>query len=184
LVRPLPSAFRGNATTRPARSARSTPPQARGAAAGCPSVSPLQRELPGEDARSGDRDCRNRCPEQVVIGRIRQSPASRPLCYEVEQHRRNEQCDWKMDQHHMLCVLGQERRLEIEWIYHHPSPSKIWRRLLPGTLASATSAAVSMLFQVLAALFNLHRAKRTQFVGAGDLLAPKSPTIRRHSRHK
>jgi hypothetical protein len=89
-----------------------------------------------------------------------------------------------MDQHHMLCVLGQERLLEIEWIYHHPTPSKIWQRLLPRTLASATSAAVSMLFQVLAALFNLHTAKRTQFVGAGDLLAPKPPTIRRHSRHK
>jgi hypothetical protein len=31
-----------------------------------------------------------------------------------------------MDEHNMLCVLGQKYRLEIERIHHHSASSKIW----------------------------------------------------------
>src|SRR5258708_27744761 len=42
-----------------------------------------------------------------------------------EPHRRNKQRDWKMDQHHMLCVLGQKCGLKIERIYHVGTSSRL-----------------------------------------------------------
>ena len=71
---------------------------------------------------SENRNSRNRRHEQVVVGCVRQATALRPLRDKVERHRSDEQRDWKMDQHDMLCVLGQEYRLEVERIYHRRTP--------------------------------------------------------------
>jgi hypothetical protein len=43
----------------------------------------------------------------------------------IECNRGDEQCDWKMDQHDMLRVLGQKRRLKIKRIYHRHTSSKM-----------------------------------------------------------
>jgi hypothetical protein len=58
------------------------------------------------------------CHQQVVVGCVPEAGALRPLRDEVESHCRNKQRDGKMDEHHMLRVLGQKNCLGIEWIYH------------------------------------------------------------------
>jgi hypothetical protein len=60
---------------------------------------------------------------------VRQATPFRPFRDNVEPNCRDKQRDWKMDQHYMLRVLGQEHRLGVERIYHRHSPLR-WNELL------------------------------------------------------
>jgi hypothetical protein len=76
----------------------------------------FELKLPCQDARDDDWERRNGRPKQVVVSRIPQSAPLRPESTQVERDRRNEQRNRKMNQHDVLGVLGEYRRLEIKWI--------------------------------------------------------------------
>src|SRR6202042_764919 len=78
--------------------------------------------------------------QHVEIDNFQQAAALRPLRDAIENHRRNEQCDRKVDQHYVLSVLGQNNRLKIERINHRrPLIGPAWRLRdpLPPTVRTA-----------------------------------------------
>src|ERR1700723_398020 len=78
----------------------------------------FELELPREETRGQDRNRRNCCHEQVVIGCVCRAVSLVPLRDEVESHCSNKQSDRKMNQHHMLRMLRQKYGLRIKRIHH------------------------------------------------------------------
>jgi hypothetical protein len=76
----------------------------------------FELKLPCQDARDDDWERHNGRTKQVVVSRIPHSAPLRPEGTQVERDCRNEQRNRKMNQHNVLGVLGEYRRLEIKWI--------------------------------------------------------------------
>src|ERR1700680_2033264 len=80
---------------------------------------PLQLKLPRQYAGCDCGQRRNSCPEQVVVRGVRQALSLSPPRDEIKRHAGDEQSNWKMDEHHMLCVFGQQYCFQVEWMGTH-----------------------------------------------------------------
>ena len=78
---------------------------------------PLELELPRDNAGGEGWNCRNRCRQQVVVGRIRKAASFRPVSAQLEHYSGDEKCDWKMNKHNVLCMFRQQCRFEIKGIH-------------------------------------------------------------------
>ena len=81
-------------------------------------VFPTQNELPGEQSGSNRRKHRDGGRGQVQVGGARPRRCASASRDEIEGHTAREQGDRKMNQHHVLGVLGENERSRIEWIHH------------------------------------------------------------------
>jgi len=86
---------------------------------------PAQRPLPSGDATRDHRHRKESRRQQIVISSSRHRAALGPLRNQVENESHQEKCNRKMNQHHMLRVLLEQRRFDIKRMHGNRSLSAI-----------------------------------------------------------
>src|SRR5215471_4544691 len=80
----------------------------------------FQRPLPRHEAGDDHRYRRDRRDEKIVVGGRSEQAMLCPLPKKIKQYTHNEQRDGKVNQHHMLCVLGENYRFYVERMQEAP----------------------------------------------------------------
>jgi hypothetical protein len=76
--------------------------------------------LPRDNSRDNDGQGGNRCDAQVVVSRHSQKLLSLPLRQEIKEDTDAKQRDWKVNQHNVLCMLGEKYRFDVKRMHRRP----------------------------------------------------------------